>query len=631
MKKNSVLFLLIVLTAPVLAQSWSNVKADSETFYWGEGWGFSVAEADKNALADLISKIVVNVSSKTTQADEESVEDDYVESKSQFSSITNTYSYATLNNTEKIIIENEPDAHVGRWVAKSEVDKMFELREQKILDFIQTGKIAEQRLQIDDALRNYYWALMLAKANIRTVYTEFNGENVNCLTFLPMKIKSVISHIKAELKECISSDNRHHAQMHFTYEGHDVASVQLRYFDGQSFVGPIVAKDGLAELDLLSLPADGKIRLHYDYNFRTEAENLDAELRAIYTDITTPIIENASVDVPVKVDLKKNVVKSAKQKSKDSAAKETADVADLPSEPIQIKQRIEMVQVTASEELEKTLRTIENAIRQENPRSAYEHFTPEGYKLFESLLTKTGHVSLIGNVQNYEFLKANGQILGRFCKIKIKFKNGQSFTENLVFRFDEKSLRIQSIAFALSKKAEDDIFNAAATWPDISRFTILQFMEDYQTAYALKRLDYIEKIFSDDAIIITGTVLKTLKSSHIEGKYIGNFGNDEIRYSTQTKQQYLTRLRKHFNDREYIHLTFEDNKTKVINAPRIPKGTAFAIQINQMYNSPVYSDKGYLTLVLDASKELPIIHVRLWQPDKTNMLTLDQFMNKFEF
>ena len=202
--------------------------------------------------------------------------------------------------------------------------------------------------------------------------------------------------------------------------------------------------------------------------------------------------------------------------------------------------------------------------------------------------------------------------------------------ENLVFRFNETDGKIQSVAFALTRKAEDDIFNAASSWTDISRFTILQFMEDYQTAYALKRLDYIEKIFSDDAIIITGTVLKSAPQVKMEGVAL-DMGRKDVHFTKQNKQQYMINLRRHFNDREYIHLTFEDNITKVINAPRIQPGTAFAIQISQMYNSPVYSDKGYLTLVLDASKELPIIHVRMWQPDKKEMMTIEDFINKFEF
>lgn len=606
-----------------------HIKSDSK--YWSaEGNGTTVEEADHDALSQIIRQISVSVSTTMQEENEnrlvnEGVEYSYYAQKG----FVKSSSFASLQNVEMIVLEPEPNAKVFRWVAKSEVDRMFEERKNKILDFVKTGKIAEQRLQIDDALRNYYWALMLAKVNRDAVYADFNtGEEVNCLTFLPLKIKSVISRVRANLEECVNSDNRYFAKMRFTYENRDVASIQLRYFDGQSFVGPLVVKDGIGEMDLVSLPADGKMKMRYEYSFRKEAENLDAELRAIFSEISAPPIDNALAEIPVKVNVKKNTMAIDEKRMKETAA--SVVVAEVPAEPIRTKQRMELSTVSNSGELANVLQQVENAIKQGTPQAAYPHFTPEGYKLFETLLSKTGTVSLVGEKQNYEFIQANAQVLARFCKVKIKFRNGKSFMENLVFRFNEESKKIQSVALALSKKAEEDIFNAASSWTEISRFTILQFMEDYQTAYSLKRLDYLEKIFSDEAIIITGTVLKTASSNQVEGMPI-DFGNTDVRFTRQNKQQYLSNLRRHFNEREYIHLTFEDNQTKVINAPRIPRGTAFAIQINQLYNSPIYSDRGYLTLILDASKELPVIHVRLWQPEKSNMLTLDEFMNKFEF
>lgn len=623
-----VLVLTFLCTFSLFAQDIQSIKSNS--MYWNaEGDGTTIEEAENDALSQIIRQISVFLSTSTQMANEsEQKSDGRIESYSKQDNSIKSFSFASLQNVEKRVLAPEPNAKVFMWVAKSEVDRMFEERKNKILDFVKTGKIAEQRLQIDDAIRNYYWALMLAKVNRDAVYIDSDGEEMNSLTYLPLKIKSVISHIKADLEECVNSDNRYFAKMRFTYENRDVASVQLRYFDGQSFVGPLVVKDGIGEMDLVSLPADGKLKMRYEYVFRKEAENLDTELRAVFSEVSALPIDNALVEIPVKVDAKKNTMAIDEKRKKETTP--SVDAVEVPAEPIRTKQRMELTTVSNCGDYANVLQQVESAIKQGTPQSAYPHFTPEGYKLFETLLNKTGTISLVGEKQNYEFVQASGQVLARFCKVKIKFKNGKSFMENLVFRFDEGSKKIQSVALALSKKAEDDIFNAASSWTEISRFTILQFMEDYQTAYSLKRLDYLEKIFSDEAIIITGTVLKTASSNQVEGMPI-DFGQENILFTRQNKQQYLSNLRRHFNEREYIHLTFEDNQTKVINAPRIPRGTAFAIQINQLYNSPVYSDRGYLTLVLDTSRELPIIHVRLWQPEKSNMLTLDEFMNKFEF
>ena len=207
--------------------------------------------------------------------------------------------------------------------------------------------------------------------------------------------------------------------------------------------------------------------------------------------------------------------------------------------------------------------------------------------------------------------------------------------EKLVYRFNPESRKIESVAFALTQRAENDIMNAAASWPEVSRWAILNFMEDYQTAFALKRIDYINSIFSDDALIITGTILKKLNNAERafdRSKSLDLGGPKDIAYSQLSKTEYIDRLRKIFSAREYVHLQFEDNVTRMIDLPAINginKGAAFGIEIKQRYESTGYSDDGYLTMVFDTRGKLPIIHVRLWQPDKNNMMSLQEFISRF--
>lgn len=631
---KSLLLIFISLWACILHAQTDLEEIKNSRLYWSaEGQGVTIEEAENDALAQItrqIKSFVTSMSSETDNSGRDSHQTEY-SSYQQLSAINVSTASISLQNVEKRVLSPEPDAKVFMWVSREEVKNINKKRKQKIIDFVEAGKTAEQRLQIDDALRNYYWALMLTKAS-GDVYAEFDGEERNCLSYLPMKIKSVMGNINARLEDCRHDANRYYATMHFTYGGNDVSSLQIHYFDGQSFVGPSAVKDGYGELDLLSLPSNGKLKLNYEYRFSNEAINLDRELEAVFRDIKAPII-NSAVEIPVNIDIKKHTM-AAKKKVKDGVSiMGTEDVAEIKPEPVTHKERMELQAVSSDEcdTLIYILGKIEKAISKKKAQDAYGCFTVDGYKMFKTLIDETGAVTLVGARQKYEFIRGNaGQIIGRFCRIKIKFKDGKSFTEDLTFRFRDSDYKIESIAFALTRKAEDDIFNAASTWTEVSRFTILQFMEDYQTAYALKRLDYISQIFSDNAIIITGTMLKPASEATVEGMPI-RFGDERVTYTRLSKQQFIDRLKKQFDERDYVHLTFEDNQTKVINAPRLPKGTAFAIQINQIYNSPTYSDKGYLTLVLDASQELPVIHVRLWQPDKADLMSLDEFMNNFEF
>ena len=630
--KSVLLILLYSLGNTLFAQiNIEDIKHDPR--YWcAEGFGSTVEEADNQALSQISSQISVNISSRFRNSDytvgknDGTMQSDFVQEGSIESS-----SFSSLQNIQMIVLEEEPHARVFRYVEKCEVDSMFARRKNKVLDFVNTGKIAEQRLQIDDALRNYYWALMLTKVYPGIIYGNFNGERMNLLTFLPLKIKSVIANVRTTLKDCVYKENRYYATLGFTYNDREVSSVQLRYFDGQSYVGPLVVRDGVGEMELVSLPADNKINFRFEYRFLNEAKTLDAELAAVFKNTQPYAIDNAPVSLPVKVNERKNTISVDRRHQEGVCAEATSAVAAIPAEPVREVRRMELTAVEDVDVYTEILGRVEQTIRSGSPEEVRGLFTPEGYQMFHHLLTQTGKVSLVGRAQHYEFIRVDHHlVLGRFCKLKIKYSNGKTFMENLVFRFDETTRQIQSIAFALTKKAETDIFNAASSWTEVSRFAILQFMEDYQTAYAFKRLDYIEKIFSNDAIIITGSVLKKASQENLDGAVL-DFGCTDIIYHPLSKAQFLERLRQQFDEREYVHLTFEDNLTKVINAPRLPRGTAFAIQINQLYNSPVYSDRGYLTLILDASQKLPIIHVRLWQPERSDVMSLDDFMNKFQF
>lgn len=606
------------------------IKRDTG-YYYAEGFGLTDREAHDDALATLsrqISAVIVDYMSSTSgksMSGNEITGTEYFDER-----VLKSYSEATLSNVTAIFTRHQPDAAVFVYVEKAEIDRMFERRKQLAIDYAKTARKAEGRLQIDDALRYYYWSMMAAQSMPEPVYVDIDGQTVNC-AMLDQHIKAILGRLKANLAGCQSAGNRVFAQLRITYDGNPVSSVEVSYFNGSRYDGPIIVRDGECELELTDFPADNKLRIEYEYAYKADD---GMEISHIINNVNPKKIDVASIDIPVKVDGKHGTMKPEK-KSGDGFAP-VVPTSELGISPVQVEATptINQSKIIDTAPYLEAMDKVEAAIKAKNPQQAFNCFTPEGYDLFNTLLTKTGAVSMVGGDRSYTFTGIPGNmVIGRGCKIKIRYSTGKTFMENLVFRFDATSHKICSLALALTQKAEDDIFNAAVNWPMVSRYTILQFMEDYQTAFLLKREKYIESIFADDAIIITGTMIKKATKAQLGDRLIDDgldidLGNGRTLYRKQNKTQYLNAVKKHFKNREYIHLTFEDNKTKVITSPRIPAGTAFAIEINQSYDSSVYSDKGYLTLLLDASKDLPIIHVRLWQPDKTD-LDIDQFINHF--
>lgn len=105
-----VTFLFIALA--VKGQSIEEIQT-SKDYIWGTGNAATLKKADNEALAALISQISTNVSSKFEQLTEGGMKDDQATVDETFKSVINTYSRATLNNTRRIVIQNEPEAVVA--------------------------------------------------------------------------------------------------------------------------------------------------------------------------------------------------------------------------------------------------------------------------------------------------------------------------------------------------------------------------------------------------------------------------------------------------------------------------------------------------------------------------------------
>lgn len=610
-KRALTLTILAIFTMYSHAQSIDEIKKNSN-YIWGEGNGTTMSDAEGEALRQM--SVQISVSVYNSSYDEES-NDNSVQK-----AVLQSVSSAKFTNVQMRVLEEEPNARVFCFMPRSEVKKMFEKRANHIVNMVDAGKTAESRMMIDEALRNYYWALVLAKTTPEPVEIEFNDKTGEATSLLPIKIKSVLAMINASVDEIQDGKN---LILGFTYNGKPVSSLNFKYNDGQSIVGPIVARDGIGEASMASIPADGKLHLTYELRFRNEVDPTDSDIAGAFNAGILPNI-NSSVAIAIKNNSKKK-----------AAAPALASAEMLAAQPTNDKRSIAMQNADNTDDLQQAVLAVEAAISSNNPKSAFNYFTPEGYTLFANLMAKNGKVTLVGKAQSHNFIIADGYIIGRATNIKRQFRNGKAFMEKLVYRFNPESRKIESVAFALTQRAENDIMNAAASWPEVSRWAILNFMEDYQTAFALKRTDYINSIFSDDALIITGTILKKLNNAERafdRSKSLDLGGPKDIAYSQLSKTEYIDRLRKIFNTREYVHLQFEDNVTRMIDLPAINginKGAAFGIEIKQRYESTGYSDDGYLTMVFDTRGKLPIIHVRLWQPDKNNMMSLQEFISRF--
>ncbi|HSH51233.1 MAG TPA: hypothetical protein VK982_05875, partial [Bacteroidales bacterium] len=268
------------------------------------------------------------------------------------------------------------------------------------------------------------------------------------------------------------------------------------------------------------------------------------------------------------------------------------------------KQDINITEVSNPDCYKKNMQQVLTSVSNKNYESVKMNFTPEGYEVFSKLI-QYGNAKVISS-PDLKFIQFGKSVICRSVPMSFDFKsNNKQFIEDVVFYFDD-NCKISTLSFALSQDALTDIINKDV-WSEKDRLVLVSFLEHYKTAYALKRLDYIESIFHDDALIITGYYLKVKNTDN-------QFKNNRIlRYNRQTKQQYIKNLSYSFRSKEYINIKFEDSEIRKAGMG----GDIYGVQIRQNYFSSNYGDVGYLFLMIDLNNpDVPVIHVRTWQPEK---------------
>jgi len=159
-----------------------------------------------------------------------------------------------------------------------------------------------------------------------------------------------------------------------------------------------------------------------------------------------------------------------------------------------------------------------------------------------------------------------------------------------------------------------EVLNNSATVSDyVRKQRILELVERFRTAYNERDISYLQTIFSNNAVIITGKVIKEIPNSDQMIK--GNLTTERIEYVVQTKEQYLKKLKIVFNIVKYINITFDD--IKISTHPKYPD--IYGVSLKQKWVASNYSDEGFLFLLIDFKNEdEPVIHVRAWQPTVFN-------------
>lgn len=584
----------------VFAQDIDAIKNDPNMI-WGQGIGENLQAADDAAVKDLISQISVMVENnvETTISNEQSGD----EAKTSVSTTGNlrVSSSVSLSNCKRLVVEEDRFIVVLRYVDREEIDKMFDARKAKIEDLISAAETAEENTKIGDALRNYYWALKLTISipeEHRTKMVTDDGKLIT--TDLRSRISTLLDSVKVEVKKIENTEDANTVELAFTYQGRPVTNCDYAYFDGYDWMIASV-KDGVA---VTELPADAKkFMLRIEYEFQNLWKS-DPMVNTILLQMPSrlPFRQwEKRVDLTQVAAVEPEMIKTNKAATKELAKEMTIDtLAACNKKEVFNQAEVIVPLIKAMEE-----RTYD---------AARDLCSENGWKWFEKLV-KYGNAKIIERNELQVSSFANGYLV-RGIKARFSFKrNNKSFVEDLVFYI--KDGLIEGINFGLEKNALDDI-NNHSMWDAYSRLVLVNFLENYKTAYALERLDYLNAVFSEDALIIVGNKIPQPKVAEVTAVDAESYEHNKL-----TKSEYMKQLERVFAKQEYVNIQFEDASVKKTNRT----SERYEIIIKQHYYSATYADKGYLYLLADISNpEMPIIHVRVWDENRNNLMNYGEWV-----
>ncbi len=203
----------------------------------------------------------------------------------------------------------------------------------------------------------------------------------------------------------------------------------------------------------------------------------------------------------------------------------------------------------------------------------------------------------------------NGEMELRNLPLAMKEADAADQNQEGVLVFTKTGI-IDNLYLAIETKQWKKVMQDGNGVTDLRRREIiLNFVENFRTSYNRKDTVFLSRVFSKDALIITGSIVKVKQTDG--GDLLSRLPKEKIVYLRQTKSEYIAKMRKIFAANSYLNIKFDE--LKVVQHKIYPE--YYGVTIKQYWNSTTYSDIGYVFLLIDFSnEENPMIHVRTWQP-----------------
>ncbi|KAA3599338.1 MAG: hypothetical protein DWQ06_10515 [Calditrichaeota bacterium] len=586
LKSSSVLILLFLATLNLFANSYIGtatcpIKADLE----------EQKKANDIALSEMLSQIAVSVQSDFTNSIEENVSANETEFKRRCESILKTYSSASLTNA-KLNKRRTDKEIIFQWsIPKSEVQKIFSSRLHQAEGLFFSAEEAESKNQLEQALRWFYQADLLFKSVPATFQQNQNGVNeLSCIK----KITKILNGLDFKLKDdWLEADSRK-ISFETLFQNKPVSSLKVHYDNGFDWIPTEVNHSELLIWLDGSAKSKNEVVLEIEYKFSSHKDQnstvseiwdlvakpkFDSRKGLSFAKESQPKLEpkiepQKPRDFGVRIAFEENSPKGFKENSPKNCASLVKQFKD---------EKINDESIFADKF---AIAKAKDILRLTKPKPQSENFNLKSYK----------------NNEGWEV---------REIPVSLSKKGLKGIVDNLVVDFDENG-KITDVNFSIGEADFQRFYEIGQEVEDWEkRQKIVKFLETFKTAYNSRQIEAVEQMYSDNAEIIVG---KVIKSQPLSVEIKSHLPQERIEYLHFTKQDYIRRLGNIFSENVNSFLYYQYDQLEVIKGAR--GSEIYGVHVRQNYISQNYADEGYLCLVINFGEEPPLIHVRAWLPQE---------------
>ena len=157
---------------------------------------------------------------------------------------------------------------------------MFEERYQKIKNFVENADKYLTEVKISDALRYYYWALLLLNSHPKGNSLKYLENALG--TYLPKKISDILKDIRVKVLANEAKEGTQSVALQFYYKATPVSNLQYKYDDGSQMSNLMESNEGKGYLrfEIGAHEKKKEAKIIVEYKFEDEAKQ-DEEVEQV--------------------------------------------------------------------------------------------------------------------------------------------------------------------------------------------------------------------------------------------------------------------------------------------------------------------------------------------------------------